>query len=122
MGTSASPGHGADAPQRVPRIQAYCASPRVYLVPVFYESGTLDLCGSEPPRTVNSLVIYLEYIRDSISLAAIDSPRPPMCSIISSNNLLTSHGVIHADTNQVNFLLVPAHKPSHVVLVDFADS
>lgn len=91
-------------------------------MPVFHESGTLYLSGTEPSRAVNPFVIFLEYVRDTIPLAAIDPLRltkPLMRLIIDSGEHL---GIIHTDANSANFLLFPAREPIRVVLVDFADS
>ncbi|EKM53671.1 uncharacterized protein PHACADRAFT_176081 [Phanerochaete carnosa HHB-10118-sp] len=94
-------------------------------VPIFYGSGTLDLSGTKPPRAVNPFVIFLEYIHDAIPLATIDPLRltePLMRSFINSGDCLSSEGVIDAGASWADILLVPAHNPTRVVVIDFANS
>ncbi|GJE89378.1 hypothetical protein PsYK624_054780 [Phanerochaete sordida] len=103
----------------------YLAPLQGSVVPRLYGAGTLDLSATTPPRAISPFVIFVEYIPNAISASAIDARRmtaPLLRAIVDTGEVLRSSGVIHCDANLANFLLVPAHDPTRVVVLDFAEA
>lgn len=94
-------------------------------VPVVFGAEQLDLSGTTPAYSITPFVLFLEHIRDAVSLDALDPRRltdPLLHEIVESGELLRRHGIIHTDANEANFLLVPAHDPTRAVTLDFAEA
>ncbi|GJE89376.1 hypothetical protein PsYK624_054760 [Phanerochaete sordida] len=95
------------------------------LVPICYGGGVLDLSGTGPRRAIAPPVVFLEHVRDAVSLDRFDARRltqPLLRAIMDTGDALNAHGVIHTDANEANFLLIPARNPTRVMVLDFAEA